>query len=138
MSPALQRFKKYALVGVSTFALDLVLLFVLTDAMGIPYVLSAALAYGAAVSLNYFISRHTVFVGTVRGLRTGYALFLGAALCGMTLVSAGLFVMVEWLSVHYILARFVVAGFVGVGNYVFNLYINFKVAGYHTKDHHSE
>lgn len=60
------RFFRYSTVGVGTFVLDLMLLFLLIDKMGFHPVPSSGLAFFVAVSLNYVISRRLVFVKTVR------------------------------------------------------------------------
>jgi hypothetical protein len=38
-------------------------------------------------------------------------------------------VAVDLLGLHYLVSRILIAGVVGVWNYLLNLYVNFKVAG---------
>lgn len=127
--PALTRLLKYAVVGGSTFAFDLVLLYAITDLAGIPYYISTPLAFVVAVSINYFVSRRYVFKGTQRRVHHGYAYFLGVAILGGLLISGAVAALVTLFSLHYLAARTLVACVVGLGNYLFNLHINFKVAG---------
>ncbi len=131
MSPALQRFFKYTSVGVSTFLLDLALLFVLTDACNINYVLSAGISFLLAVSINYFLSRRFVFQGSVRDVQSGYFFFIGIALVGLLFVTVGMYLLVSVVGMYYLLARVLVAVFTGFWNYLMNLFFNFKVAGKH-------
>lgn len=131
MSPAVRRFLKYATVGGSTFAFDLLLLWVMTEFLGVPYQVSTALGFLLAVSLNYFISRRFVFKGTERPVHHGYLYFILVAGGGAFVVTAAVAGLVTYLFMHYLVARVLVACFVGIGNYLFNLHFNFKVAGHH-------
>lgn len=123
------RFVRYSSVGVGTFLLDLVLLFVLTDWMHVHYIVATGIAFFFAVSLNYFISRKTVFRGSERSLKGGYFNFIIFALVGMSASMVGMYVLVSVLALYYIYARVAVAAFVGMWNYLMNLYVNFKVVG---------
>lgn len=127
--PALTRLFKYALVGGSTFAFDLVILYAMTEFVGIPYYVSTPLAFIIAVSINYFVSRQFVFKGTTRHVHHGYFYFLGVAIIGGLLISGAVTLLVATFALHYLIARTLVACVVGIGNYLFNLHINFKVAG---------
>ncbi|MFA5997631.1 MAG: GtrA family protein [Candidatus Paceibacterota bacterium] len=126
-----RRFVRYSGVGVGTFLLDLALLFILTDFLQMQYVVATGLAFALAVSLNYVISRATVFRGTLRSHRRGYVNFILFALVGMGASMAGMHVLVSVFALYYIYARIAVAGFVGVWNYLMNLYVNFAVVGKH-------
>lgn len=130
-SKAVHRFLKYAAVGVSTFVFDLLLIWLMTEFAGVPYWISTWLGFAVAVSCNYFISRRYVFCGTSRELYKGYALFIAFALGGATLISASVAFLVTTFALHYLIARIIVAAVVGMGNYLFNLHVNFKVAGRH-------
>ena len=125
------RFARYSSVGVGTFLLDLALLFILTDWMHVQYVVATGIAFFFAVSLNYFISRKTVFRGSERSLKSGYFNFIIFALVGMITSMLGMYILVSVFALYYIYARIIVAGFVGMWNYLMNLYVNFKVAGKH-------
>lgn len=131
LSPATIRFMRYAAVGISTLAFDLVLLYVLTEYVGIPYYIGTPLAFLVAVSINYLISRRLVFKGTARNHTTGYTYFIIIALVGATATTTGVAFLVQYGHLYYLLARVLVAGFVGVGNYLANLFFNFKVVGHH-------
>jgi putative flippase GtrA len=125
------RFVRYSGVGVGTFLIDLVLLFLLTDFLHVQYVVATGIAFAIAVSINYVISRATVFRGTARTHARGYANFILFALLGMTISMGGMYVFVSVFGLYYIYARIAIAGFVGVWNYLMNLYVNFAVAGKH-------
>lgn len=128
---ALYRFARYYLVGGSTFLIDLVILYALTIFFNVPYQLAVGIGFAIGVSINYAVSRLWVFTGTERRLHHGYAYFLGAGLLSLAAVLTLVGILVERFGISLIVARILVSGVVGIGNYLFNLYLNFKVAGKH-------
>ncbi len=130
-SRALRRFLKYTLVGGSTFAFDLLLIYLMTEFLGVPYWASTAIGFVIAVSVNYFVSRRFVFKGTERKVHHGYLYFISVAGGGAFLVTAAVAGLVATFALHYLLARVLVACVMGMANYLFNLHFNFKVAGHH-------
>jgi len=84
-----------------------------------------------AVTINYFISRRFVFKGTERRIHHGYAYFIVIAILGAVLTTSLVAFLVSFAHLYYLLARVLVAGIIGIGNYLFNLHLNFRVAGNH-------
>ena len=131
MTPTLQRFVKYFAVGASTFLFDLAMLFIAVHFFKIPYYIATPCTFLIAVTCNYLISRKLVFTGTERGLYRGYANFAAVALFAAFITTSLVGGLVSLFGLYYLAARILVAGIVGMGNYLFNLYINFKVVGKH-------
>ncbi len=125
------RFLKYGAVGVSTFLFDLALLYVAVSILKFPIYIATPATFLIAVSCNYAVSRKLVFKGTTRGWTNGYVYFAIVAIGGAFVTTALVEVLVTYLGLFYIVARVAVAGIVGVLNYLFNLYLNFKVVGQH-------
>ncbi|MBP6881491.1 MAG: GtrA family protein [Candidatus Pacebacteria bacterium] len=130
-SPKIQRFIKYSSIGISTFLLDLCLLWIFIEVLEINYLIAAGVAFLIAVSINYVLSRRYVFRDTLRSVGAGYLNFLIIAGFGLLLVVGGMYVLVEFLALTAFLARVVIAAVTGLWNYLMNLYVNFKVAGNH-------
>lgn len=130
-SPAVLRFLRYTLVGGSTFAFDLVLLYVVTEFAGAPYYIATPAAFLVAVSINYLVSRKFVFRGTMRGHTVGYSVFIMAALLGAGVTTLSVTLLVTYAGLYFLVARVLTALIVGIGNYLFNLFYNFKVVGLH-------
>jgi len=124
-----KRFLRYTSIGVSTFLLDLLLLFVLIDALQVQYLIATAGAFLVAASLNYGLSRHFVFKKTTQGFVRGYFYFLKWALMGMAFTALLMWVVTEHTSMSVYMSRIVIAGCVGMMTYLGNLYYNFRVAG---------
>jgi len=131
MHPGLHRFLRYGTVGVGTFGLDLGMLYIATSTLGIPYYISTPCAFLIAVSINYAISRRFVFSKTERKWHHGYAYFAIVAMGGAFITTSLVASLVDIFGFYYLTARVLVAGIVGIGNYLFNLHFNFKVVGKH-------
>ena len=128
------RFGRYLVIGVSTFLLDLGMLYVAVSHLGIPYYLATPCSFLITVSCNYALSRKFVFFETSRSWHGGYAYFIGVALSGALVTTLLVTGLVSFFGLYYLIARTIVAGLVGIGNYLFNLYLNFKVAGNHNSN----
>ena len=128
---ALARFMRYTAVGVSTFLLDLAMLYGAVHFVGIPYYIATPISFLLAVSCNYAISRSFVFRETKRSWGTGYAYFIFVALAGAAATTALVSALVVSFDLFYLYARVLVAGIVGITNYLINLHLNFKVVGTH-------
>ena len=130
-TPGLIRFLRYAGIGIATLTFDLLLIAFLTQALGVPYYISTPIGFLIAVSINYILSRRYVFHGTKRPLSHGYLYFITIAVFGAFIITGAVYLLVTYLGLYFLVARVVVAGFVGMANYLTNLYGNFKVAGLH-------
>lgn len=125
------RFLRYSAIGLSTFLFDLVLIFVFTEYLGVPYYTSTFLGFLIAVSVNYTLSRRIVFARTERTYRQGYLFFIGLALVAGATITGLVFVLVSFGGLPYLLARIMVGGCTGLVNYLANLHFNFRVVGLH-------
>lgn len=125
------RFFKYSTVGVGTFVFDVLLLYILVSVFSIHYLVASGIAFFIALSVNYFISRELVFRKTSTSYSKGYVQCISIALVGVLLTVAGMYILVTAIGMHYLFARCLISLCVGIGNYLFNLYFNFKVVGQH-------
>jgi putative flippase GtrA len=124
----IKRFVKYSVVGVSTFLLDLLLLYIFTDIFSINYLVSTLVAFLTAVSINYFICRRQVFSSSKRGIKDGYLYFLIIIFFGVIITLGLMYVLVDILNIYVLHARIIVAGFVGIFNFLINDKFNFKLS----------
>lgn len=131
MKRALRRFSRYTLIGGSTFGLDLLGLFILHNLMGFSPGLAAGASFLVFISINYALSYVYVFPRGRRSPAATYALFIAAALAGSFLTGHGVALLHDGLAMQLYTARILVAPFVGMLNYLFNLYLNFGAAGRH-------
>jgi putative flippase GtrA len=97
----------------------------------VPYYVATPISFLIAVSCNYVLSRQLVFSATERSWHRGYVYFAVIAVLGAAITTGLVALLVSYVGLHYLIARILVAGLVGIGNYLFNLYVNFKVVGKH-------
>lgn len=125
------RFLRYSVIGITTFAFDLLLLFLLIDFFHMHYLLATALAFIVAISINFLMSRYTVFHKTERHIAHSYLFFVFFATVSLILITGFMHFLVSVLGLHYAPSRIVIAGCVGVLNYIMNLKVTFDVADKH-------
>lgn len=123
----LRRGSKYATVGLATFLLDLGIVAILTTYTKLPYTISIAIGFLIAVSINFTISYHWVYAGTARRFHHGYVLFICLALGGAIFISVGTVWLVESFGFPILVARLLIGGIVGVTNFLFNTFFNFRL-----------
>ncbi|MDB5204188.1 MAG: GtrA family protein [Candidatus Taylorbacteria bacterium] len=127
MSKKTRRFLKYSIIGVSTFIIDLSLLWFLTDVIHIYYLVSTFIAFMVGVTINYFVSRRMVFNETARNLKTGYLYFLIVVSFGIVFTLGIMYILVNYAHLSIIGSRIVTSGFIGVFNFLINDTFNFKI-----------
>jgi len=125
------RFFRYVSVGVSTFLFDMLLLYIATTLLGVPYYISTPIAFLIAMTINYLISRRFVFTGTERKIHHGYMYYVVLGVSAASVITGLVTILVEHVGFNYLVARTIVSGLVGIFGYLFNLYFNFKVVGKH-------
>lgn len=118
---------RFFVSGVASLLLTLVLLYVLTEWAQWWYVLSAVVAYGAAIILSFFMQKFWTFkdhglIG-VRGQFLTYVLLNGI---NLILNAIGLYLIVEYLHVWYFLAEGIVAGAIAAWTYLIMRRLIFK------------
>jgi putative flippase GtrA len=108
-SVSVQMFR-YAIVGGAAFALDISLLYVLTEFLHVYYIASATAAFVAGLLFNYALSVYWVF--SERALANKYAEFLVFALIGVIglLLNDGLiWSLTELGHIHYLASKVIAA-----------------------------
>ena len=117
----LLRFGKFCIVGASGALVNLMVLYVLTEFLSIWYIVSAALAFCAAVTSNYVLNETWTFHVAHSKRRTtifSYTKFLAVSVLGLAINLALLFVLVERFRLWYILAQvFAIAAVTGWNYY---------------------
>jgi putative flippase GtrA len=110
----------------ATFALDILLLWLLVEFAGIVYLAAATIAYLIAITVHYALSRVWVFPRSERGMATGYFYFLVNAGIGLVAMLAMLFALVELAGLFYLVARAISSVVSGVLMFLLNAVFNFK------------
>ena len=125
----IKRGGRYLSIGVSTFLVDLALLFFLIESLGMNVLVATGVAFYLAVSVNYFFSRKFVFKHTKRGPLAGYMYFMTFSMFALVLTVGFMALLEAYSPFHPVVHRILVACVVGIWNYGANLFLNFRVAG---------
>ncbi len=113
---------KYYAVGASGVLVNLGLLFYLTEYVGLWYFLSYTLAISASISSNFILNKFWTFVDSINSQRTMvlYVKFVSVSLLGMAIQLGTVYLLVESLSVYYMLAAIVSITIAGAINFIIN------------------
>lgn len=129
-STLLFEFIRYCIVGGAAFLCDYAVLFLLTEYIGIYYLVSAFLGFITGISVNYFLSIRWVFrASRVEGFQCFlFFLIIGAAGLGMTVI--GMWLGVEVFGFNYMLVKAGVTGIVLLWNYTARRILLFREVNY--------
>lgn len=100
---------RYGIVGAAAFIIDFGLLAFFTEALGIPYLLSACLSFICGVAANYALSIRWVFRGnadteeTDRGAE--FLLFLLIGVAGLGFNALIMWALTERVGFHYLFSK---------------------------------
>ena len=109
---------RFLLAGGSCLLLELGVLYALTEAAGLHYLYSAALAFTLSVIVNYLMCRYWVFQGARQQSAKAVAVFIGSSLSGLALNQLCMWMLVEMAGLWYMAAKLLAAVVVTAWNYV--------------------
>jgi putative flippase GtrA len=117
---------KYATAGFVGAVIDFSILFILTDFVGLHYLVSASISFIIAATVNYWINRHWTFESTGQR-RKQLPVFFTIAILGLLINNNIIFVSVEKFEMHYLLGKLLAAVIVTSWNFVGNKYLTFRI-----------
>ncbi|OFU50727.1 GtrA family protein [Aerococcus sp. HMSC10H05] len=111
---------KFGLVGIIATVLDFLVLTVLTEFLGIHYLLSAAIAFTVATVFNYIASMKYVFASRYGKGQKHQELFIFVvlSLIGLGLNQVFMWFVVEITVLHYIIAKVLATLLVMAWNFI--------------------
>lgn len=113
-------------VSCLTFAVGLVVLWVLVHFAHLPKVLAAALSFMVGNTLHYALGRRWIFRGTDRGVAAGYGFFLINGAIGLAVTTLLFAAFVHFTPVNYLVARVIVSLIAGLAVFLLNAIFNFR------------
>lgn len=116
---------KYALVGLSAGVIDFTVLYILTSWCGLYYLVSATISFCLSAIWNYSFNKRWTFCSNGSHKRQ-VPIFLIIAGAGLLLNNNIMFLGVEKLGLHYLLAKVVAAALVTSWNFFGNKYLTFR------------
>ena len=111
---------KYFLVGGIGVAINLGLLYILTDFLGIWYILSQGIAIAVSITNNFFLHRYWTFKNEIAEPKTvqRYIKFFIVSVVGMSIQLGLTFILVENFALYYLYAAVIAIGSASAFNYL--------------------
>lgn len=122
-----RRMLMYSAVGIGTFALDLAIIYACTEWLATSDEFALVLGFIVGITTNYLLSYYWVYRGTERNLYTGYTIFVALAVLGSVAIVYSTTWLVDTFALPLLLARTIVAAFVGLANFFINTFFNFRL-----------
>ena len=106
-------FIKNGAASTLSFLLDLLLIWIMVERMGVAKLAAVAIGFVLANAFHYLLARVWVFRGSLRGLLSGYVYFFGNALFGLAIILGAFALLTDGLGVPYMVARVIASLDVG-------------------------
>ncbi|MFO8032451.1 MAG: GtrA family protein [Desulfohalobiaceae bacterium] len=101
-----RQFFRYLLAGAAGFVLDISLLFLLTELVGLHYLISAPLAFIAGMLLHYLLCITWIFYWRrLSNKWLEFSIYAGLGALGLILNEAVIWLFAHVLSFHYLLGK---------------------------------
>jgi putative flippase GtrA len=121
---------KYVIAGGTAAMTDFALLFILTDFFHVWYIVSATLAFIVAFFVSFFLQKFWTFRDNSRDkMYKQMAMYLGVGATNTCLKAGGMYVLVDYFYLWYILAQAVMAIVLALGSFVIYRFVIFKTDG---------
>ena len=119
MNKLIGQIAKFGVVGIACFGIDYGLMILLTELVGIDYLLSSGISFTVSVVANYVLSMRFVFQSKRSNNKAKeFILFVVLSITGLLLTELLMWAGVEQLSLHYMMTKVIVTGIVMVYNFV--------------------
>lgn len=123
----LVQFFRYVFVGGIAFVADFGSLFLLTEYVGLHYLVSATAAFIIGLSINYIISTLWVFQhGRVKNRYVEFLFFALIGMAGLGLNTLVMYVFTDLMEIHYLLSKIISTVLVFLWNFLVRKYILFN------------
>jgi len=110
---------RFLVVGGVAFCFDFLSMALLTEVLGVNYLIANAVGFCVGLNVNYFLSILWVFKHRAfRSLRAEFILFAGIGAFNLGLGEILLWILVDTLGLHYLFGKIVITGFVFLSNYI--------------------
>ena len=113
------QFFRYTIVGGLAFVADYSLLFVLTEYLGLHYLVSATISFIVGLTINYILSIFWIFRHSKLESRIIEFIIYGIiGVIGLFINNAMLYLLTDYVSLYYMLSKLITAAVVMGWNFV--------------------
>jgi len=121
----------YGAASICALAVDMSLLWMLVRFLGFGYIAAATLSFLAGASVAYILSVRLAFRDhRLNDRRTEFITFVAIGTLGLAVNAGVIAVAINYFGLHYLLAKFVAAGFTFLCNFAARRQILFVRPGY--------
>ena len=118
MNKLIKQILKFGVVGGIAFVIDYALLYVLTEFVGIHYLISSIISFSASVIFNYIFSIKWVFDVKKKQGTKEFIIFVILSVIGLGINSFIMYLMVDTCKIYYMISKLVSTFIVMVYNFV--------------------
>lgn len=123
----IKEFFKFAFVGLVGTFINIVILYSLTEFLGIYYMFSEVFAFIIAATSNFFLNKIWTFKERVKeSILNKYLLFLSVSITALIVNLFFLYILTEFLGIYYIISQFVSIGIALMINFLGNKIWTFR------------
>lgn len=109
---------KFGVVGGLAFLIDYVLLYALTEFVGIHYLISSVISFTVSLIFNYILSIKWVFDVTKKQTVKEITIFVILSVIGLGINQVVMYVGSDLLNIYYMLTKIIATAIVMVWNFV--------------------
>ncbi len=110
---------KFGFVGASAFVIDFAVLWVLTEFLGVHYLISNVISFTVSVIYNYILSVYWVFDATANHKKsTELIVFITLSVIGLGINQLIYWICVEFAGIHYLISKIIATAIVMVYNFI--------------------
>lgn len=121
------RIARYLISGGIATALNLLLLYLGTDGLGLHYLLSSIISFSIATVASFLLQKFWTFKNaSLTQTPAEFSLYLVLTLFNLVLNSALMFLFVSMLNVWYLFAQIITAAFIAIESYLFYKFAVFR------------
>jgi len=119
MKKLIDQLIKFGFVGTLCFLIDYGIMILLTEIIGVPYLISCAISFSISVIVNYYLSMKYIFASRDDiSKRREFVVFVSLSVMGLILTELLMWVMSDLIGIHYMISKIVVTGIVMIFNFV--------------------
>ena len=118
MNKLIKQILKFGIVGIIAFIIDYLLLYVLTEYIGIHYLISSIISFTVSVIFNYIFSIKWVFDVKKKQGTKEFIIFLILSVIGLLINSLIMYLLVDIFNIHYMVSKLVSTFIVMIYNFI--------------------
>ena len=109
---------RFTVVGGFAFLIDYGILYILTEFIGIHYLVSSIISFTISVIFNYIMSIKWVFNVTKKQGIEDFIKFVILSVIGLGINELIMYIMVDIINIHYMISKLFATGIVMIYNFI--------------------